>query len=89
MTIMDDVARLRSIASSDSFPTGTLQYVQNQVNAITGEVAGVLGPALVSSLGVNVTGGAVVTALQTAVAALEEYKSAINDAADRLAGATG
>ena len=89
MTIMDDVARLRAIAGSDAFPTGTLLYVQTQLNAITLEVESTLGPALVSTLGVSVTSEAAIKAVETAIAACYEYKSAISDAADRLAGATG
>lgn len=89
MTIMEDVARLRAIAGSDSFPTTTLRYIQTQLNEITAQVSEVLGGALVSSLGVGVTSSAVITSIETAVAACDEYKSAINDAADRLANATG
>jgi hypothetical protein len=89
MTIMDDVARLKGMAASDSFPTVTLRYIQQQLNETTAAVSEVLGPALISSLGVGVTSAAAVAAVESAIAACDEYKSAINDAADRLASATG
>jgi hypothetical protein len=84
MSVMDDAERLRDIASSDAFPTGTLRHVQAQLNVITAEVAEILGLVLISNLGVSVTSEAVMRALETAIATCEEYKSSINDAADRM-----
>lgn len=89
MTIMDDVARLKEIAASESFPTATLRFIQAQLRETTAAVSEILGGALVSNLGVNVTAEAAIVVLDSAIASCDEYKSAINDAADRLAGATG
>lgn len=89
MSISDDVNRLRDIASSDRIPTAAIRAIQISMLDTNAVVADILGPGHGFYQGIGATSAEISRHLDAALAACQEYESAIHDAADRLEQAGG
>jgi hypothetical protein len=89
MSMMDDIRRLHAIASSERIPIQTIQGMQGDVLLVNSEVKAILGEGHGFYHGIGATGAAYSEKLGEALAAAEEWASAIHDAADKLAEDSG
>lgn len=89
MSLADDIERLRQIASSDAIPFVALRGLQQQLLDTNATVAGILGPGHGLAHGIGGCAAQVSQKLDEAIAACQEYESAIHDAADLLEQGNG
>jgi len=84
MSIHDDIRRLRAIATSERIPIETIRGLQGDILLVNSEVREILGDGHGFYHGIGATAAELSAKLDEAIAAAQEWESAIHDAADRL-----
>jgi Na+-translocating ferredoxin:NAD+ oxidoreductase RnfE subunit len=84
MPLMDNIARLRAIATSERVPVETIRGIQGDVLLVLGEVKEILGEGHVYYGGISDLAGVLSQKLDEAIAAAEAWGNSIEDTADLL-----
>jgi hypothetical protein len=84
MSIMDDVNKLRAIASSEWIPIETIRIIQQNLLELNASIAGILGSQSAHFNQITPYSDAAGRHLEQALASFQGYESAIHDVADAL-----